>query len=88
MGQTSKTTVYIEDYQEVFFDLSDEVNKSGATRSALEEWIREHAEISASELQLATQVIANGERSLEAVVEECDTVEEFIEKANEATVSQ
>jgi hypothetical protein len=86
---TTKTTTYLEEHQVVFFDLLDEVNKAGAIRSALDDWIEDQdVDVTLKELKLATANVRQSSQSVEDLVEECDGVEEFVNKAEEITTAQ
>lgn len=79
MGRT-KNTVYLEDYQRAFFELAEEIKMTGAVRRGLDLWLDEQ-DVPASELEMATGIVVNSDRELEAVLAECEDVDEFIEKA-------
>jgi hypothetical protein len=79
MGRT-KNTVYLEDYQRAFFELAEEIKMTGAVRRGVDLWLDEQ-DVPASELEMATGIVANSDRELETVLAECEDVDEFIEKA-------
>lgn len=82
---SNPNTVYLDDYHEVVFQLRDGLSKSGTAREAFDGWLEQEG-ISTSELKMATTIVSEkSSKPLDDFVNECATVEEFIERAEALT---
>lgn len=79
----SGSTIYLDDYHEIFFDISDERTMSGSTRRALDLWMDIETQIDPDELEAAVAAIERSNHSIEDVIDEVDTVQELIDYPEE-----
>ena len=79
-GRT-QITAYVDPHHEVYFGLKP-VAKSGAIREALDNWIDDNG-VSTSELKMAVTIVQQSDEPLESIVDDCDTIEEFVARVND-----
>lgn len=73
------STVYLDRYQEVFFELRQSVTMSGATREAINLWLEDVQQVDTDSLEEAVDRVEESPVAVTDLVEQVDTVEEFID---------
>lgn len=76
------TTIYLDDHHKVFFQVVDELSKSGTVRTALDDYIDERRDIDIKEFKAAVQEL-NQENELENAIEQAEELSEVVEIAEE-----